>query len=299
MAAQFRWYLVNGRDIASLEYLLDCPADTLCKAKKVVHLLGRRDCITVAVLLALILLVLRGGLLILLRRSLLNLLGLRIALLRVVVLLLNGLLCLRWQLLRRHLLCGRRQLHRLVWLLRRRVVVEFGLNASYSKKVPAEGEYSSQQYHCQIEVELPDGLNPQQLQEKVHNVFDFVRKSVETELHNNMPAQQPVQTMQLPPPVQQLPPQQQYYDPQANYQQPQPQPQQSPQNAQYQQTQNRQYRNANSAASPKQVNYLLSLAKRAGWTIQQILQRCNVPAVDQIPSKLCSQLIQEFSGTPA
>ncbi|MBR4675459.1 MAG: hypothetical protein IKP00_13415 [Victivallales bacterium] len=62
------------------------------------------------------------------------------------------------------------------------------VNASYSKKVPAEGEYSSQQYHCQIEVELPDGLKPQQLQEKVHSVFDFVRNSVETELHNNTPA---------------------------------------------------------------------------------------------------------------
>ena len=30
------------------------------------------------------------------------------------------------------------------------------LNASYSKKVPAEGEYSSQSYHASIEVELPD-----------------------------------------------------------------------------------------------------------------------------------------------
>ena len=131
------------------------------------------------------------------------------------------------------------------------------LNQSYSKKVPAEGEYSSQQYHCQIEVELPDGLNPQQLNEKVHNVFDFVRKSVETELHNNAPAQQPVQTMQLPPPVQQMPPQQlppqtqqpvqqQYYDPQQSY--PQPQPQQAPQQ-QYQQPapQYQQYQNMKAA----------------------------------------------------
>ena len=172
------------------------------------------------------------------------------------------------------------------------------LNASYSKKVPAESEYSSQSYHCTIEVELPDGLTSQQLQEKVHGVFDFVRNSVEAEIHNTATVQQmpPVQTVsQVQPPAQPQPVQQQYYDPQANYQQ--TQPQQAPQ--QYQQTQNKQYRNANVAASPKQVNYLLSLAKRAGWTIQQILQRCNVPAVDQIPSKLCSQLIQEFSGTPA
>ncbi|MBO4511247.1 MAG: hypothetical protein J5746_00625 [Victivallales bacterium] len=166
------------------------------------------------------------------------------------------------------------------------------LNASYSKKVPAESEYSSQQYHCQIEVELPDGLNPQQLQEKVHGVFDFVRNSVEAELHNGAPAQQ-MAPQQMAPQAQQSvkqPAQPQYYDPQANYQQSQPQ---------YQPNQGKQYRNSNAAASPKQVNYLLSLAKRAGWTIQQILQRCNVPAVDQIPSKVCSQLIQEFSGAAA
>ena len=168
------------------------------------------------------------------------------------------------------------------------------LNASYSKKVPAESDYSSQSYHCQIEVELPDGLNPQQLQEKVHGVFDFVRKSVEAELHNAAPTQQMAPQL-MPPqaqqPVQPQPVQQQYYDPQVNYQQAQPQ--------QYQPNQGKQYRNSNAVASPKQVNYLLSLAKRVGWTVQQILQRCNVPAVDQILSKLCSQLIQEFSGNAA
>ena len=162
------------------------------------------------------------------------------------------------------------------------------LNASYSKKVPAESEYSSQSYHCTIEVELPDGLSPQQLQEKVHNVFDFVRNSVEAELHNG------ASSPQMPPqPVQQTVPQpapQGYQQPaQPNYQQSQA----------HQSSQGRQYRNGNTAASPKQVNYLLSLAKRAGWTVQQILQRCQVQAVEQIPSKLCSQLIQEFSGVAA
>ena len=166
------------------------------------------------------------------------------------------------------------------------------LNASYSKKVPAESEYSSQQYHCQIEVELPDGLNPQQLQEKVHGVFDFVRNSVEAELHNA-----PVQQQQQP--VQQ-PAQQAYNAPQQNYQQQQQQSQpqqQYQQNRQY--SQNRQYRSSNATASAKQVNYLLSLVKRAGWTVQQLLQRCQVQAVEQIPSKMCSDLIQEFSGAAA
>ena len=57
------------------------------------------------------------------------------------------------------------------------------LNASYSKKVPAETEYSSQSYHASIEVEIPDGLTAEQLQNRIHETFDLVRNSVETELH--------------------------------------------------------------------------------------------------------------------
>ena len=52
------------------------------------------------------------------------------------------------------------------------------LNASYSKKVPAEGEYSSQSYHASIEVELPDGLTSEQLNSKIHDTFEMVRNSV-------------------------------------------------------------------------------------------------------------------------
>ena len=61
------------------------------------------------------------------------------------------------------------------------------LNASYSKKIPAESDYSSQSYHASIEVELPDGLNSNQLHEKIHETFDLVRNSVESELHGNTP----------------------------------------------------------------------------------------------------------------
>ncbi len=56
------------------------------------------------------------------------------------------------------------------------------LNASFSKKVPAEQEYSSQSYHAAVEVELPDGLNPQQLQQRIHDTFSLVRNSVECEI---------------------------------------------------------------------------------------------------------------------
>jgi hypothetical protein len=57
------------------------------------------------------------------------------------------------------------------------------LNSSYSKKVPAEQEYSSKSYHASVEVELPDGLTTEQLQEKIHATFELVRCAVEAELN--------------------------------------------------------------------------------------------------------------------
>ncbi len=62
------------------------------------------------------------------------------------------------------------------------------LNAAYSKKVPAGGEYTSQSYHASIEVELPDGLSQEQLNDKIHATFEMVRESVEAELNGNAPA---------------------------------------------------------------------------------------------------------------
>ena len=68
------------------------------------------------------------------------------------------------------------------------------LNASFSKKVPAESEYSSQQYHASVEIELPDGLAPDELRQRIHSTFALVRDSVETELRTNGNGQaQPVQ----------------------------------------------------------------------------------------------------------
>ena len=148
------------------------------------------------------------------------------------------------------------------------------LNASYSKKVPAGTEYSSQSYHAQIEIELPDGLSQQQLHEKVHNVFEFVRSSVENELQNTQP-----QAAVLPPPS--LP------------------PVQSQRQQASEQAQPRRKRSDDGPATGKQINYLMSLLKRSGWTVQQLLQHCRLNAVEQISSKLCSQLIEQFSGQAA
>ena len=130
------------------------------------------------------------------------------------------------------------------------------LNAAYSKKVPAEGEYTSQSYHASIEVELPDGLNQEQLNEKIHATFAMVRESVEAELGENnvrKGAELPVQ-------------------------------ENIPQNN----------RSAAVPASPKQINYLLSLASRRGITPQQIAAQNNVANVDQLTKRQCSMLIEQW-----
>ena len=157
------------------------------------------------------------------------------------------------------------------------------LNASYSKKVPADTEYSSQSYHCQIEVELPEGLTPQQLNERVHGVFDFVRVSVENELHNAAQPQNEAPPAQAP--IQQ------------NYQAvvSQPQPNSTAQTARSRSNAQR----GNGLASPKQIQYLLSLASRAGWDCNEILRQNNISAFEQLSSKTCSSLIDQLSGRVA
>ena len=136
------------------------------------------------------------------------------------------------------------------------------LNAAYSKKVPAEGEYTSQSYHASIEVELPDGLSQEQLNDKIHATFAMVRESVEAELGGNNSRK----SAELP------------------VQEPAPQG-------------NRSAGTDNAApASPKQISYLLSLASRRGITPQQIAAQNNVANVDQLTKRQCSALIEQWKA---
>ena len=140
------------------------------------------------------------------------------------------------------------------------------LNASYSKKVPAEGEYSSQSYHASIEVELPDGLSQEQLQNRIHETFALVKDSVETELHGRS-------ARQLPEPVAQ---------PVTSSQ-----PVSHPVNSHSQKE---------VAASPKQIKYLLDLGRNLGCSPQQIAARCNVTDVHNLTRRQCSDLINEWKA---
>lgn len=135
------------------------------------------------------------------------------------------------------------------------------LNASYAKKVPAEGEYSSQSYHASVEVELPDGLTQEQLNSKIHETFALVRDSVEAELHGRTVSPAPAQGTN---------------NPVNNY------PNQGRNNA--------------IPASPKQISYLLSLARQRGVTPQQLAAQYNVPALEDLSKRQCSEIINNWKA---
>ncbi|MDF7825999.1 hypothetical protein P4B35_18355, partial [Pontiellaceae bacterium B12227] len=60
------------------------------------------------------------------------------------------------------------------------------LNASFSKKVPAELDYSSKSYLACVEVELPTGATAKELQQKIHDTFKLVEESVEAEINGHV-----------------------------------------------------------------------------------------------------------------
>ena len=141
------------------------------------------------------------------------------------------------------------------------------LNASYSKKVPAEGEYTSQSYHASIEVELPDGLNSDQLNGKIHETFALVRNSVEAELHGATPAVPVIATPAAP---------------------------QGGNTGNY--SHSRKGNNNDVPASPKQIKFLLDLARNCGITPEQIKARFGVAVLEALTRTQCSRAIDEFSG---
>ena len=155
------------------------------------------------------------------------------------------------------------------------------LNASYSKKVPADTEYSCQSYHASVEVELPDGLTPEQLDARIHETFALVRDSVESELHGNT-VQQPSQSAQ----TSNMQSQPGLYD-------------NAPQNASKPAYGKKNGTTSDAPASPKQVKYLLDLARQYGVSPDQIKAKFNVPALESMTKTQCSRAIDELSGKAA
>jgi len=135
------------------------------------------------------------------------------------------------------------------------------LNASYSKKVPADEEFSSKSFHASIECELPDGLSENQLKEKIHNTFELVRASVEAEIGNVQ--SNGAETADKP--------------------------------------RNRRGAEGSKPAeppkaSPKQLNYLLDLAHDKGVKPREIMERAGVDDLSDLTKGQCSKLIDELNG---
>ena len=153
------------------------------------------------------------------------------------------------------------------------------LNTAYAKKVPAEAEYSSQSYHVSMEVELSDGLTPEQVEAKIHENFDLLRKSVEDELKNNSVHQQPalLPAENASTASQKSPAQQQNRSAYGK----------------------RPGTNSDAPASPKQIKFLLDLARQNGYTPEHLKTMFNVPALESLSKIQCSRAIDELSGKAA
>ena len=135
------------------------------------------------------------------------------------------------------------------------------LNASYSKKVPTAEPFSSQSYHCSVEVELSDAASPEQLQTKIHDTFALVRDAVESELHGKPAAKaEPVAQTVKPEPA----------------------------------------KPDTTKASNKQVKYLLDLAKGKGLTLTalnaRVQDRFKVETIYDLARKDASKLVDELKA---
>ena len=155
------------------------------------------------------------------------------------------------------------------------------LTASYSKKVPADTEYRSQSYHASVEVELPDGLTPEQLDAKIRETFALVRDSVESELHGDA-IRQPTAGSQMPPPQSQS----SLHDT-------------PPQNASQPVYGKKNGTTSDAPASPKQIKFLLDLARQNGYTVEQLKAKFGVSVLEELSRTQCSRAIDQLSGKAA
>ena len=136
------------------------------------------------------------------------------------------------------------------------------LNAAFNKKIPVAGEqYSSQSYHCSVEVELSDAATPVQLQAKIHDTFALVRDAVESELHGK-PAAKPETAAQTA----------------------------KPENA----------KPDTAKASNAQIKYALDLAKTKGMTLSalnaRVQDRFKVASIYELARRDASKLVDELKA---
>lgn len=136
------------------------------------------------------------------------------------------------------------------------------LNASYSKKIPTEVQFSSKSYHASIEVELPDGLGQEQLKGKIADTFALVRDAVESELNGGVKAQ--------------------------------PGPEERPQSAAPVPR-----KAVSTPASNRQLSYLVKLARETGTDLKRIVNDAGFANTGDLDKATCSRLIDSLSSRAA
>ncbi len=132
------------------------------------------------------------------------------------------------------------------------------LTSSFSKKVPAETQFSSLSYHASVEVELPDGLTEAQLKERIRDTFALVRDSVESEIGGSSNGMAKSVSVQQQAPQEQKP---------------------------------------TIPASNKQVKYLLDLAREGKVRTEPLFRKYNVTSAYDLTKQQCSALIDEIGGS--
>ncbi len=135
------------------------------------------------------------------------------------------------------------------------------INAGFNKKVPGNQDYSSEGVHVTLEMELPDSYlsNQQALHQQIQGLITEARDQVEQQLGDN--------SQQLP------------FE-QAN---------QPNGNGRFQAAQ------PPRPASNKQLNFLLSLAKRTrNLGPQDICERFQISSLQELSSRQASELIEQL-----
>jgi hypothetical protein len=134
------------------------------------------------------------------------------------------------------------------------------LCASFSKKVPAEMEYSSKSYLASVEVELPSDLSPEQLNAEIHKTYAQLERAVDEQLGGQTTSGQG-------------------------------------QNSHGSQESTEA---SVGAASEKQISYLLDLAKARNKPLSllntEALHRFGVATIYQLNRKDCSRYIEELKA---
>ncbi len=142
------------------------------------------------------------------------------------------------------------------------------LHASYSKKVPAEEQYSSKSFHASLEIEVADELaaDTGKLQERLRSLWNDLEQAVETQITQSNGNDSFV---------------------------PSPSRDETPDSS-----------NGDDHASPRQINYLTLLARRAkGWGLAELethlKTRFGNGGLYELGKSEASMLIEELKSAPS